>query len=400
NIVVNQLNVTSDNVSINGMRLSDYITSLLPGNTSTLRHGENISTNVISPLSQTSDIALSLENSQLSILNPSATESAVATIDNQGNAQFNGTLTAQNIESEGNATIAGSLTVDTLKAKTIEGLEDTVNSLASRFMGTHNESGNYIDVSTMSAQFALFHENLLSLGTTTMREAAIMDSLSIGTQLMIGPESLDVLGSDLQIQPLRQGGVSFLGGMMALDRDGNLHVGGNAQFAQNVTINGGLFANILSPLAEHDLDILLGQKNSTESSKFRIVNGSKTPVLTINDRGDVYSSGSAEFMGDLVASGSAFLSKLNIFSQDAQAVSENEMVASSSAGTAILKAYKREVTIKSPYVQAKSLIYVTPNGDTGNQVLYLLRQSENGSFTVGVSDVLNRDISFNWIVVN
>jgi hypothetical protein len=252
----------------------------------------------------------------------------------------------------------------------------------------------------MSAQFALFHENLLSLGTTTLREATVMDSLSIGTQFVFGSQSIDVLGSDLQIQPLRQGGISFLGGLVALDKDGNLSVEGNARFANNVTVKGGLFANILSPLPGTDLDIFLPEKTATESSQFRVINGSKMPVLTINGSGDVYSSGSAKFVGDLVASGSAFLSKLNIFSQEAEAVNDHEMVASSSAGTGYLKAYQREVRIKTPYVNAKSLIYITPGTDTGNQVLYLLRQSESGSFTVGVKEALSKDVQFNWIVVN
>jgi site-specific recombinase XerD len=400
NAVFNQLSVTSDNFSVNGTSLREYITSVISEN-DTRESPETVKSNFISPLSKDSQIGIKMNDSNIEIIgsnNPNSSNSAVATIDNNGNASFNGNLQASSISSSGDASVAGTLTANSIKAKTIEGIEDTVSSIASRLFTA--EESSYIDVSTMSAQFALFHENLLSLGTTTMREATVLDSFTIGTQFILGQDSMNVLGADLQIQPLRQGGVSFLGGMMSLDKDGNLFVGNDARFAKNVTIEGGLFANILSPLAGNSLDIYLPDENGSNSAELRVVNGSKTPVFGVNNRGDVYSSGSAQFVGDLVASGSAFLSKLNIFGQDAQAGADGELQASSSAGTALLKAYKSEVTIKSPHVTGKSLIYITPSTNTGNKVLYLLRQSNAGSFTVGISESAQTDVQFNWIIVN
>lgn len=425
-VVVNQLHVATDNMWINGKPLSEYIAELLPSNdfSQNIASAESINTNFISPLSEDSDIAISLESSTFEIRNSqSASSEAVASIDNEGNAHFDGSISAREATFENSvtantglfqdATISGTLSAGSIRANDIDGLDEKVASYTESYISNQNQlspslvtsnwsvdPGEFISVATMSANFALFHENLLSLGTTTLREATVMDRFSIGTNFVFESDSVDVLGSDLQIQPLGQGGVSFLSGLVAIDQQGNLAVGGDATFAQNVTIQGGLFANIISPLADSDFDIYLPERNSTESANFRIVNASKTPVLTINGDGDVYSSGSANFVGDLVASGSAFLSKLNIFSQDAQAVSENEVVANSSAGTAVLKAYKREVTIHTPFVNADSLIYITPSTNTGNQVLYLLRQSEDGSFTVGVNQATSRDIQFNWFVVN
>jgi site-specific recombinase XerD len=408
NAVINQLRITSDNFSINGLHVKDYIASVISEGTITPSF-MSVKTNFISPLSESSQIGLKVNDNTVEILSsndPNASGSAVASIDNQGNATFSGRLTAltgtfDSVHATGDASVAGTLTANSIRAKTIEGIEETVYSIASRIFGpsTANDS-HYIDVSTMSAEFALFRENLISIGTTTLREATVLDSFSIGTQMVFEQDSVNVLGSNFEIQPLRQGGVSFLGGLMALDTDGNLYVGNDAQFAKNVTIKGGLFASLLSPLPGNNLDILLSSNEGSESAEFRIINDSKTPVFGVNTRGDVYSSGSAQFVGDLVASGSAFLSKINIFSQDAQAVSDNELEASSSAGTAILKAYKREVTIKSPYVTAKSLIYITPSTNTGNNVLYLIRQSQEGSFTVGINESLSTDVQFNWIIVN
>lgn len=262
------------------------------------------------------------------------------------------------------------------------------------------ETGNSSHLASISADFAFFRENLLSLGTTTLREATVMDSFSIGTDFNFGHGTVDVLGNDLELQPLRQGGISFLAGKVHIDTDGNLSVGGSATFAKDVTIKGALAANFISPLPDNDLQLLLPDKKIGGDSEFHVKNGAKNTVLSINSHGDVSSSGSAQFAGDLVASGSALIAKLNVFAQPAYAQSNGELQASSSAGTAWLPAYKREVTIRSPFVSGDSLIYITPSTNTGNQVLYLLRQTESGTFTVGVNQPIATPVEFNWFVVN
>ena len=60
----------------------------------------------------------------------------------------------------------------------------------------------------------------------------------ISNNLKITADSLDTIASDLNIQPLRQGNILFQGGLVAIDTQGNLNVKGNANFAQNVTVNG------------------------------------------------------------------------------------------------------------------------------------------------------------------
>lgn len=402
NAVVEQLHITSDNFTINGQSLQQYIAQIVSQENSQ----ETVKTTIISPLSDTAAIEMELSDSALTVNNTeNGTSSAVASIDNNGNATFNGTVQGQTgafetINTSGDASISGTLTANMIKANTIDGIEDTISSITNRLFSREPSDSTYIDVSTMSAEFALFHQNLLSLGTTTLREATVLDTLTLGSEFVFGQDSLNTLSVDLQIQPLRQAGVSFLGGLMTLDTDGKLYVGSDARFAKNVTVEGGLFAQILSPIPGNNLDIYLPSNNGSGSAEFRVVNDSKTPVFGVNTSGDVYSSGSANFAGNLVASGSAFLSKLNIFSQDAYAVSDTELEASSSAGTAVLKAYKSEITIKNPHVSGKSLIYITPSTNTGNKVLYLLRQSVDGSFTVGISEPTNTDVQFNWIVVN
>jgi site-specific recombinase XerD len=435
-IVTDKLAITSDSLLINGKTLKQYIASILPPSDFTSPHAnaQEVSTEYVSPIASSSDISLRLDNSKISIGPRDASKSADISFDANGNASFSGTLTSQNATVSGNlaattasfnnTSISGTLTAGSIRANSIEGFDDKVATIASRLWESNQKSGNsnqeiansdqigassqlpagsinnYIPLASVSADFALFRENLLSLGSTTLREATIMDGFSVGTDFKFGAGTIDTIGSDLEIQPLQQRGVSFLAGKVHIDTEGNLTVGGSATFAKDVTIKGALTAKFTSPLPDQDLEFNLPDKNAGGSSEIHVSNGARDTVLSINSQGDVSSSGSASFAGNLVASGSALIGKLNVFAQPVYAQSNGELQASSSAGTATLPAYKREVTIRSPYVGGKSLIYITPSTDTGNQVLYLLRQSETGTFTVGLNQPIAKPVEFNWFVVN
>src|SRR3989344_2436187 len=393
-----------------------------------------LATDFISPLAKDSNIAVSLKNSKFEIKNgKNASNSAtVASIDNEGNVYAEGNLTAQSATLSGSltsqsASVAGTLTADKIIANEIEGLELKVATIAANYIKSNQNSrqnqtqnipslspqqedeffnsfstGNhdFINIGTISAKFALFHEGLVSFGPATFKDIAVIDNFSIGNKFLFTDNSLDVLGEDLAIQPLRQGGVDFFAGLIKFSSSGDIEIAGNANFAKNVTVKGTLAAGMLSPLVGDDLSVLLGNKQNGDGQFFAITDASKQNRLTINNQGDLHSSGSASFAQNIVASGSALLSKLNLFSQPAYAISENEEIATSSAGTSVLKANIREITISTPFVTSGSLIYITPVGDTANQVLYLERQVPGVSFTVGVSQSLNRNIQFNWIIIN
>jgi len=108
-------------------------------------------------------------------------------------------------------------------------------------------------------------------------------------------------------------------------------------------------------------------------------------------------SGSAEFKGDLTASSFKIVRDAVAAEPDLDGI----IVATSSAGIAKIPVNKSEVTIKSPFVTEKSLIYLTPIGSTENQVLYLARtKPDEQTFTVGIDGLPTKDILFNWWIVN
>jgi hypothetical protein len=158
--------------------------------------------------------------------------------------------------------------------------------------------------------------------------------------------------------------------------------------------NNTVLANVISPLSNtKNLTIQLGQNSPAT--------GSALATATLNVEN---ASGSGIFnidqLGNVVASGEATIGKLNFaLVQPALAVSDTEVIATGSAGTAVVKAHQTEITIDNPLVTSKSLIYITPVGNSG-VIPYLTRQVPGSSFTVGTPAPLPTDTTFNWLIVN
>jgi hypothetical protein len=159
-----------------------------------------------------------------------------------------------------------------------------------------------------------------------------------------------------------------------------MKVGGNAEFAKDVKIAGTLSTNVISPIPGNELTLQTGNSN------LDVRNASNSSTLSLDN------------LGNVIASGSGTFGKLNLsLIQPAFALSTTEVLATGSAGTAVIRAHQTELTIDNPSVTDKSLIYVTPKS---NQIIYLMRQVPGVSFTIGVSSPSVVDIPFNWIIVN
>lgn len=376
-LTTNSLTITTDSVTIAGKTLKEYISTvnnlaIQQFNNkkviSPIAETDEIHTNIISPLGSDS-LVVKLATPSSAVANPSlivqnASGSAVAIIDSSGNASFSGTLAASDLEVNNDATVAGTLRAKKILADSIEGLEARVSTLAANYIqntrNTQNTSESDIqnirssdnlispiasDSPSFLSAFGTF-QGLMSLGPTSLAETAIAGNLSIQGTLMLSDNSINVLGYDLELQPLKQGGISFLSGLVKIDIDGNLKIEGNAEFAKDV-----------------------------------------------------------EIKGNLVASGSATFNKLNLsLVQPALAISQTEIIATGSAGVSAIKAHQTELTIKNSIVTDKSLIYITPVGTPSAQAPFLMRQTlaepVEGSFTVGIQNPSSQDTLFNWLIVN
>lgn len=356
--------------------------------TSPLASVQNVKTDTIEPLSKDVQVKLSSPSSQFSITNTD--NAAVSSFDAAGNATFSGELASNNLLTN-DASISGTLRAKKVIASDIEGLSEQVSSFATNFLNDYKttssipsyELGDSLLTASISASFGTFHHGLISLGASTFGSLTAIDQVAIGTDFILSEGAINTLGKKLELQPLRQGAISLMAGAVTIETDGRLMVSENAVFAKNVSVEGSLSVNTISALPGQRLSIQL------QNSNFAVQNATNSAVFEINPTGDVSASGSGTF------------SKLNFqLVGEALAANDLEAYATTSAGTATLKAYRPELTIYNALVTEKSLIYVTPSNNTDNQVLYLLRQVPNTSFTVGVSKVVDHDVTFNWIIIN
>ncbi|EKE05900.1 MAG: hypothetical protein ACD_19C00159G0001, partial [uncultured bacterium] len=185
-LTVHSINLTTDNLTIGGQSIRNYIAAIVEDVISNgqvvspLAEIGSIHTNIISPLSEDSKIAVKFEKNKLEILNSnSSSGSAVATIDNLGNASFAGQLTS-NALSTNEASVAGTLRAGKIIANQIEGLNVSASTVSANYI-TNNynyfnstssagtdlsfadpkESSGYIDIASFSGQLA-FIENFTS----------------------------------------------------------------------------------------------------------------------------------------------------------------------------------------------------------------------------------------------
>jgi hypothetical protein len=146
--------------------------------------------------------------------------------------------------------------------------------------------------------------------------------------------------------------------------------------------------------------IHLKNKANQVPSSLIVKSATGSGVLTINQSGDIQSSGEANFK-TVATNGFSII-------RGAQAdTSVTQTITDSSAGKGVINAHETERTIFTPYVTARSLIYITATSNTGKVTPYLARQTvtdpvngTKGSFTVATPSPITKDITFNWWIVN
>lgn len=399
-----------------------------------------VNTDSIVPRTKDGNITIDLGGSNL------ASESGFGMLLVKGDAEFEGnvgigaTLETQDLEVK-NKLIADSARIKKLSVESIEGLEAMFATLSAQYINS-NISGLEDQISTTSSELSLTDETatdsgyLLSLidttgatgsasltdaantwaitdpsndieiesnvtiyGTTTLAQTIVAGPLTQDSTFLIdNGDSINVLGGTLYIQNHRMGGIDLLAGKVTID------VEGNAVFEGDLTVKGTLFANMIKPV-NGDLVFDLSSPTASSSPEPNTYHPSPNTgfgkILVMGTDGEpVYSldaSGSAEFAGEVLASSFSINRPVIAAEPDFSGT----IVSTASAGIATIPAGKKEVTINSPYVNEKSLIYLTPIGSTANQVIYLARTNpEEQTFTAAIDQKLTRDVLFSWWIVN
>src|SRR5690606_12514252 len=90
-----------------------------------------------------------------------------------------------------------------------------------------------------STESAVMGDNLLVLGTSTLREATVIEALAVGTTLHITPSSINTL-EELSIQPFKQGAIDLMAGAVRIETDGTVTFAENVEFAKDIAVKGAI----------------------------------------------------------------------------------------------------------------------------------------------------------------
>lgn len=407
-ITANSISLTSDSMSVAGQSLKDYVANIveqtIQGQTlvSPLASVEQLHTDIISPLGSDTPIKLNGNVAVSGVATVSGTltsnsiQTETATISGNltaSSASISGELAANSVNAEQlnarDATVSGTLFANNIKADSIQDLDRRIieayhAQVASQSSGLianlNNQSeiynNQFLDIGSLQTDFATFRQGLIALGPASFTNMSVSDTFSIGNNLQINSNSINTVGTDLAIQPLRQGAVDFLAGAVRIETDGTLHVNQNAFFAKDIEVGGTIKTDKIT--TRNGLSIARSSNDEANSNR---------PSLDVQ--------GAASVSGGLT------IDKLNLLNAAAAyAISDTEVMASGSAGTDSIKPNRTELTIFNPNVTDKSLIYVSPVGTNNNNNPALLRQDPGVSFTVGIPQIVPNEVKFNWIIVN
>ncbi|MBP9818250.1 hypothetical protein KBC75_05920, partial [Candidatus Shapirobacteria bacterium] len=314
-----------------------------------------------------------------------------------GNATVSGTLSADKIKTP-------EATITTLYADTIISKEGNFGDLmTSKIASLRSEIQNLIEtnlpvgITSPTTGSSLLTEStnwLTGIGTTSATihgNLSLTDNLIIGANLAVNGQLainqlnlhdniIESSNSILHLQPSGTGTVNILNNTLIIADNGSVTVNGDLAVSGKITTTS-LFANLINIGANR-----INSPESTPSAELALdVNG----ALLTNKLN--------------IATASATIIASDGFSE--LATSSAKLATNATAGTATLPAGKTEVVIQNRYINPNSMVYLTPAGSTGNQVIYLKSKAVTddptlSTFSFGIDTPLTTDTNINWWIIN
>ena len=363
----------------------------VPSQTQISQHGLNLSSfilNLLERLEINTLYILDLYEKQAKIITPT-TETEILTTNfisplTDGQITIAANLTIAGHLQAPTASIAGRLQVDELiankiKASTIEGLRDKITNLVDQYQQDTtivNQSdppsasvsalianlqtppaspAANLELNHLNAKAGFFSEYLAVLGSATITNLKISNSLTINNQLLLSSNSISTLSDTLYLQPTGQGAINFLAGLMTLDQTGQ------------VTINGDLKVTGA---------IIASQINTPENTPLQINIANQSAISIYNPIGQVAS---------IDASGSASFNSLSL----------------NASGTATISAGTNHIDITVPQLTPRSQVILTFNSNYAPATKYwVVKEPDNHQFNVFVNYPVNQPATLDWLIIN
>jgi len=216
-------------------------------------------------------------------------------------------------------------------------------------------------------------EDLRSMIINSSTQSAFLASISSEPQVLGASTSADFI-SNLQNLDIASATIS-----------GNLMVLGRTTLA-DLGVTGNIAAGLLSI---HGLDSALNNGNGGAS-----INSVGDLNLQSNGLGGINilaGKVTIDTKGNINSQGEITVKKINI---------DTTAPSGTSLGSGTLLAGDTGVTISTTAVTGRSRILVTPTTKTGNQVLVVSNKSAGNGFTISIEQPYNRDIKFDWWIVD
>lgn len=129
----------------------------------------------------------------------------------------------------------------------------------------------------------------------------------------------------------------------------------------------------------------------------KVVNDLEQTVASIDASGSAYFAEGVTFDKN-IASSSAVIAASQTFAEIGENTS-SIITNDEASGQAVLPRGETELIIRNGKVKENSLVYISPEGSTSGQVLYLDSKKENEWFKVKLDLPAQNDIKFNWWVL-
>jgi hypothetical protein len=329
-----------------------------------------VETALLSPLPDESNVKVQIGKAQEDgtsgfgeLIIQDATGSAVASIDTAGNASFEGQVISSSLEVAGEATVAGTLYANDIKSTTLDDIQTLLHQVESD-QNLLSQAANWNTNTSTEAAILNYQqlsvEDLFVTGTIAAGNLSLSSSFTIGGDLVFQGNSLNTLSAPLQIQSLAMAPIELMAGKVRIETNGDVAISGNLYVAGQI-----------------------------ESTGLSIKPASGEP-----DSASIDASGSGTFKSvttdDLVVASSQ--------TSDASSIVNGEITTNATVGQAVIPTGVAEITIRNPKVTDYTLVYVTPTSSSSNHVLYV-KSKAAGFFSVGFSEPLDADVSFNWWIV-
>ncbi len=177
----------------------------------------------------------------------------------------------------------------------------------------------------------------------------------------------------------------------------NLTLTGDLIVGATLTVNGQLTANsaYIADLFTVGQIALKNNILETTADTLYIQPSGLGNINILNNRLVLTADGNIAISGNVTVTGSL---TAGLIKADAT-TSPDATSSAATAGTITLSTGQTEVIITNNQLTPNSMVYLTPNGSTQNQVPYIKNKTDT-NFTIAIDTALDHDVNINWWLIN